>query len=58
MILAKSDWETVYKRTQCNDATATFKLLPGDFEVILQCTQLSEKSMTSSDILDSLQKIL
>jgi hypothetical protein len=58
MILAKSDWETVYKRTECNDATATFKLLPGDFEVIFQCTELSEKSISSSDILDSLQRIL
>ena len=58
MTMGYTDWDTVYSRTECDGAGATFKLLPGDFEVIFQCTKLSKKQITSSEILDSFQKIL
>ncbi len=60
MILAATDWDTVKSRTYFTDKspTAKFKLEDGDYEILASDVEPAKKSITSSEILDSVERIL
>lgn len=58
MSLAYTDWETVYARTECDGAGATFKLQRGDYKMLATNVKPAKKNITSEHILDSLEEIL
>jgi len=60
MVLAATDWNTVKSRTYFTDTstTAKFKLKSGDYEVLAYDIEPTEKCISSSEILDSVERIL
>ena len=60
MIIAATDWDTVKSRTYYTQKspTAKFKLEDGDYEVIACDIEPAEKCISSSEILDSVERIL
>jgi len=56
MSLAYTDWETVYARTECDGAGATFKLQKGDYKMLATNVKPAKKNITSEHILDSLEE--
>jgi hypothetical protein len=58
MSIAYTDWDTVYSRTECDGAGATFKLQKGDYKMLEMNVKPAKKKITSEHILDSLEDIL
>ena len=58
MSIAYTDWDTVYSRTECDGAGATFKLENGDYKMLAMNVKPANKNITSAQILDNLQEIL
>ena len=60
MILGITDWDTVRSRVYYTDKspTAKFKLEAGDYEILAMDIEPAKKSITSSEILDSVERIL
>jgi hypothetical protein len=58
MSIGYTDWDTVYSRTECDGAGATFKLCKGDYKMLATNVKPSNKKIESSDILDTLLQIL
>ncbi len=58
MSIGYTDWDTVYSRTECDGAGATFKLEDGDYRMLATNVKPANKKITSEHILDSLQEIL
>lgn len=60
MILAVTDWGTVKSRTYYTEKSpsAKFKLEDGDYEVLAYDIEPAKKSISSSEILDSVERIL
>jgi hypothetical protein len=58
MSIGYTDWDTVYSRTECDGAGATFKLEDGDYQMLATNVKPANKKITSEHILDSLQEIL
>lgn len=58
MSIAYTDWDTVYSRTECDGAGATFKLEKGDYKVLATNVKPAKKKITSEHILDTLEDIL
>ena len=58
MSIAYTDWDTVYSRTECDGAGATFKLENGDYKMLAINVKPANKNITSAQILDNLQEIL
>ena len=60
MCLAYTDWDTVEKRVYFTPSspTAKVKFLPGDFTMLATNIEPATKSITASDILDGVERIL
>lgn len=60
MTIGVTDWETVKKRVYFTPKSpvAKFKLLPGDFTILVSNVKPAEKNITSAQILENLQEIL
>lgn len=58
MSIGYTDWDTVYSRTECDGAGATFKLKKGDYKILATDVKPAKKSITSAQILDNLLEIL
>ena len=60
MSLAYTDWDTVEKRVYFTPSspTAKVKFLPGDFTMLATNIEPAPKSITASDILDGVERIL
>lgn len=60
MVLAATDWDTVKSRMYFTEKspTAKFKLEAGDYEVLAYDIEPAEKCINSSEILDSVERIL
>lgn len=60
MSIGISDWETVNKRVYFTPKSpvAKFKLLPGDYEIIAKNVNPAPKSITVSEIIQSMMGIL
>jgi hypothetical protein len=60
MSIAITDWETIEKRVYFTEKSpvAKFKLQPGEYTMLAENITPSEKTMSSSEILENLQQIL
>ncbi len=58
MCIGYTDWDTVYSRTECDGAGATFKLCKGDYRMLAINVKPAPKKIQSSEILNILQQIL
>ena len=60
MSLAYTDWDTVEKRVYFTPSSpvAKVKFLPGDFTMLATNIEPAPKSITASDILDGVERIL
>ena len=58
MSIGYTDWDTVYSRTECDGAGATFKLCKGDYRMLAINVKPAPKKIESSEILNTLQQIL
>lgn len=58
MSIAYTDWHTVYSRTECDGAGATFKLCAGDYEMLASNIVPIKKQIDSTQLLDVMEAIL
>ena len=58
MSIGYTDWDTVYSRTECDGAGATFKLENGDYKMLAVNVKPAKKNISSAEILDNLLEIL
>jgi hypothetical protein len=58
MSIAYTTWETVYSRTDCDGAGATFKLESGDYQFLAKDVIPLPKKITSTELLSSMEEIL
>lgn len=58
MTIGYTDWDTVYSRTECDGAGATFKLQKGDYKILASNVKPAEKNISSVEILENLLEIL
>ena len=60
MCIAYTDWDTVEKRVYFTPSSpaAKVKFLPGDFTMLATNIEPASKSITASDILDGVERIL
>ena len=60
MTLGYTDWDTVEKRLYFTDKSpaAKVKFENGDYKILASNVSPSKKSITASDILDGLERIL
>jgi len=60
MSIGYTDWDTVKKRVYFTpkSTTAKVKFQPGDFQILFTNVEPSPKSITASDILDGVERIL
>lgn len=58
MSIGYTDWETVYSRTECDGAGATFKLEDGDYRMLAKNVTPASKSITAEKLLETLDQIL
>lgn len=60
MCIAYTDWDTVEKRVYFTPSSpaAKVKFLPGDFTMLATNVEPAPKSITASDILDGVERIL
>jgi hypothetical protein len=58
MSIGYTDWDTVYSRTECDGAGATFKLCKGDYKMLAINVKPKPKKIESSEILNTLEQIL
>lgn len=58
MSIAYTDWDTVYSRTECDGAGATFKLCAGDYEMLASNIVPVKKEIDSTKLLEVMEAIL
>jgi len=58
MTIGYTDWDTVYSRTECDGAGATFKLEKGDYKVLASNIIPIEKKIDASQLLSMIEVIL
>ena len=60
MSIAYTDWETCVKRVYYTPSSsdAKVKFIPGDFTMLATNIEPAPKSITASDILDGVERIL
>jgi hypothetical protein len=58
MSIGYTDWDTVYSRTECCGAGATFKLEKGDYEVLASNIVPFKKEIDASQLLNMIEVIL
>ena len=58
MSIGVTTWDIVYSGAECDGAGATFKLLEGDYTMLAEAIEPSEKEITARELLNSLETIL
>ena len=58
MTIGYTDWDTVYSRTECDGAGATFKLERGDYKVLASNVTPVKKEIDASQLLNMIEVIL
>ena len=58
MSIGYTDWNTVYSRTECDGAGATFKLEKGDYKVLASNVSPTKKEIDASQLLNMVEVIL
>jgi hypothetical protein len=58
MTIGYTDWDTVYSRTECDGAGATFKLEKGDYKILASNVEPKEKNIDATNLLNSIEAIL
>ena len=58
MSIGVTTWDIVYSRAECDGAGATFKLLEGDYTMLAEGIEPSDKEITARELLNSLETIL
>ena len=58
MSIAYTDWDTVYSRTECDGAGATFKLENGDYKVLAFNITPVKKEIDANQLLNMVEVIL
>jgi hypothetical protein len=58
MTIAYTNWDTVYSRTECDGAGATFKLEKGDYTVLASNVSTIKKEIDASQLLNMIEGIL
>jgi len=58
MTIGYTDWDTVYSRTECCGAGATFKLEKGDYKVLASNITPIEKQIDANQLLNMIEVIL
>jgi hypothetical protein len=58
MTIGYTDWDTVYSRTECCGAGATFKLEKGDYKILASNITPIEKEIDASQLLNMIEVIL
>lgn len=58
MTIAYTDWDTVYSRTECDGAGATFRLRKGDYKVLASNVSPIKKQIDANQLLNMVEVIL
>ena len=58
MTIGYTDWDTVYSRTECDGAGATFKLEKGDYKILASNITPVDKEIDASQLLSMMEVIL
>ena len=58
MMIGYTDWDTVYSRTECDGAGATFKLEKNDYKILASNITPVEKEIDASQLLSMMEVIL